>query len=136
MSEYITPNYETISVIQKRDLMELMGSSLLNAFSDEDTIDNLVKKLRREIIMAEYIKREALLKWAREFYPNDLQFTSAVINAPAADVVEVVRCENCLFSREVDSKEPKYKCINICREGCTQWVGSDDYCSYGERSNE
>ena len=32
MSEYITPNYETISVIQKRDLMELMGSSLLNAF--------------------------------------------------------------------------------------------------------
>ena len=39
--------------------------------------------------MAEYIEREALLKWAREFYPNDLQFASAVINAPAADVAEV-----------------------------------------------
>ena len=34
MSEYITPNYETISVIQKRELMELMSSSLLNAFSE------------------------------------------------------------------------------------------------------
>ena len=39
--------------------------------------------------MAEYIEREALLKWAKEFYPNDLQFASAVINAPAADVAEV-----------------------------------------------
>ena len=42
MSEYITPNYETISVIQKRDLMELMNSSLLNAFSEQDYYDVLV----------------------------------------------------------------------------------------------
>ena len=41
MSEYITPNYETISVIQKRELMELMGSSLLNGFSEQDYFDVL-----------------------------------------------------------------------------------------------
>ena len=41
MNEYITPNYETISVRQKRDLMELIGSSLLNAFSEQDYIDVL-----------------------------------------------------------------------------------------------
>ena len=41
MSEYITPNYETISVAQKRDLIELMNSSLLNAFSEEDYYDVL-----------------------------------------------------------------------------------------------
>lgn len=41
MSEYITPNYETISVIQKRDLMKLMNSSLLNAFSEQDYFDVL-----------------------------------------------------------------------------------------------
>ena len=41
MNEYITPNYETISVIQKRDLIELMGSSLLNGFSEQDYIDVL-----------------------------------------------------------------------------------------------
>jgi hypothetical protein len=41
MNEYITPNYETISVIQKRDLLELMQSSLLNAFSEQDYFDVL-----------------------------------------------------------------------------------------------
>lgn len=40
--------------------------------------------------MAEYIEREAFLKWAREFYPNDKVFASAIINAPAADVAPVV----------------------------------------------
>ena len=39
--EYITPNYETISVIQKRNLIELMNSSLLNAFSEQDCFDVL-----------------------------------------------------------------------------------------------
>ena len=41
MSGYITPNYETISVIQKRNLMELIGSSLLNAFSEQDYLEVL-----------------------------------------------------------------------------------------------
>ena len=41
MSEYITPNYETISVMQKRKLMELMNSTLLNAFSKQDYYDVL-----------------------------------------------------------------------------------------------
>ena len=41
MREYITPNYETISVMQKRELMELMNSTLLNAFSEQDYYDVL-----------------------------------------------------------------------------------------------
>ena len=41
MDEYITPTYETISVIQKRNLMELMNSTLLNAFSIQDYYDVL-----------------------------------------------------------------------------------------------
>ena len=55
MSEYITPNHETISVIQKRNLMELMGSSLLNAFSEQDYIDVLqifnrvIERLEQEV---------------------------------------------------------------------------------------
>lgn len=36
MSEYITPKYETIGNDEKRKLLELMQSSLLNAFSHED----------------------------------------------------------------------------------------------------
>lgn len=41
MTDNITPNYETISVIHKRNLMELVGSSLLNAFSEQDYFDIL-----------------------------------------------------------------------------------------------
>ena len=41
MDEYITTNYETISTKQKRELLELMQSSLLNAFSEEDYNDIL-----------------------------------------------------------------------------------------------
>lgn len=41
MDEYITPNYETISTSKKRTLQELMGSSLINAFTDQDYIDVL-----------------------------------------------------------------------------------------------
>lgn len=52
--------------------------------------------------MAEYIEREALLKWAREFYPNNLQFASAVINAPAADVAEVIHGKNITQINPVD----------------------------------
>lgn len=52
--------------------------------------------------MAEYIDREAFLKWAREFYPNDKVFASAIINAPAADVAPVVhgRWRYCGFLQE------------------------------------
>ena len=55
MGEYITPNYETISVIQKRGLIELMGSSLLNAFSEQDYFDVLqifyrvIERLEQEV---------------------------------------------------------------------------------------
>lgn len=41
MTNNITPNYETISVIHKRNLIELVGSSLLNAFSEQDYFDVL-----------------------------------------------------------------------------------------------
>ncbi len=34
--EYITPNYQTISVAEKRRLMELCSSSLVNGFNFDD----------------------------------------------------------------------------------------------------
>lgn len=55
MDEYITPNYETISTKQKRDLMELMQSSLLNAFAEEDYND-ILKVFQRVIERLESIE--------------------------------------------------------------------------------
>ena len=40
-SEWITPNYETISNAEKMQLIELMSSTLLNAFSQQDFMDVL-----------------------------------------------------------------------------------------------
>lgn len=57
MSEYITPNYETISVIQKRDLMKLMNSSLLDAFSEQDYFD-VLQIFNRVIERLENIEKE------------------------------------------------------------------------------
>jgi hypothetical protein len=56
MDEYITPNYDTISTKQKRDLLELMQSSLLNAFSEEDYND-ILKVFQRIIERLEGIDK-------------------------------------------------------------------------------
>lgn len=52
------------------------------------------------------------------------------------DAVEVVRCKDCLWSYRVDCREPRYACRNICRFGCSQWLDSNDFCSYGERRTD
>lgn len=46
MNEYITPKYETIGVAEKRKLLELMQSGLLNAFSPDDYVQ-VVMVLKR-----------------------------------------------------------------------------------------
>ena len=75
--------------------------------------------------MAKYINREALLKWEREFYPNDKVFASAIINAPAADVATVVHglwlhTEEPLGWKDVDCME-----CSACHDS---WISEEDYC--------
>ena len=55
---------------------------------------------------------------------------------PTADLVEVVRCWQCEYSYKVDERTPQYSCAHDKRAGCTQYLGSDDFCSYGERESE
>ena len=57
MDDYITPNYDTISTKQQRDLMELMGSSLLNGFTEEDYID-VLRVLQRVVVRLEKAEKE------------------------------------------------------------------------------
>lgn len=78
--------------------------------------------------MGEYIEREAFLKWAREFFPNDKVFASAIINAPAADVSPVVRCKECKYSyADLDGLCCAY---GVCVDSN---VPEDFYCANGER---
>ena len=64
---------------------------------------------------------------------------SDIENAPTVDAVEVVRCKDCLHSRELNKYE-KQLYLSEC-VGCTRHSVSyhdaimmgDDFCSYGER---
>ena len=100
--------------------------------------------------MAEYIERDALrdavesIDWysvykgkltagapssANALYKaNDIY--SAIYNAPAADVVTVVRCNDCKCWHEDDD-------IGYCDnpDGLDNYANPDDYCSYGERKD-
>ena len=88
--------------------------------------------------MADYISREAALKalYADYAYPA----MDIIKEIPAADVAEVVRCENCEFSREL-TKTEKRIWLDECR-ACESPEASQDgymivfpehFCSYGRR---
>ena len=98
--------------------------------------------------MAEYIERGALL----EKSINGIVAAIDVLYAPAADVVEVVRCKDCQWYQPdtdwgIDEttgkrdhskivKKPYGEChgqnFHFTEDGFLR-VGDDDFCSYGER---
>ncbi len=94
--------------------------------------------------MAEYIKRADAMKICQEysshcFISNDAsgqdiadRIEDDIVKLPTADVVEVVRCKDCMYCTKAVSIENTYFCV----------VGSnatdttlDNFCSYGERSD-
>ena len=93
--------------------------------------------------MAEYIKREALLKVLRGSavakYPASFAMglfaaASEVERLPAADVVEVVRCKDCEYGEF---------CLNLagaeyvsCKLDDCSARKPEEFCSYGERKND
>ena len=94
--------------------------------------------------MAEYIDREALKERVASYagmFANELGFVvrlQAVLNgiefAPAADVVEVVRCKGCKYYKPNPYGEDDEKMCQCWAD----WLPTqgDDFCSYGERKNE
>lgn len=97
--------------------------------------------------MAKCIAREAIGADIAREYKNarsaEKQVWSHVLGmiADAATIDPVhaaggCYCRECKYARKVDDREQKYKCVNICRDGCTQWLDSNDFCSYGVRREE
>ena len=101
--------------------------------------------------MAEYIEREALshelvvemVKCARMTEETKGTMAERVLNrvleAPAADVVEVVRCKDCKFYQHgVIFTDTKFCCRLRNGEGkvVRYNFSDDDFCSYGERKND
>ena len=87
----------------------------------------------------EYVERESLLKEAESRIMWNHQAAGvavyeAIQEAPAADVVEVVRCEKCTYWEIVDVC--KGRCNGIKNGLEREYTDEDDYCSYGERKEE
>lgn len=81
----------------------------------------------------EYIERGALLKEDFTGSWNDITdqqiFEHIIELAPAADVVEVVRCRDCVHYQ-------KGVCNHFGYYTYAPDVDEDDFCSYGERKEQ
>ena len=82
--------------------------------------------------MDEYIKREAVIEVIMSEPPDahyPQWYVDKIKSIPAADVVPVVRCEDCRL-RGREECAMFYRCE--CGEQHT-WETDNDFCSWGER---
>lgn len=91
--------------------------------------------------MSDYIKREDALK-AIEVCVNESvmpeEWRSGMLDAydevksyvPSADVVEVVRCKDCIHNDQC-----KHRVVMWVEDPINTWHKDIDYCSYGERKD-
>lgn len=85
--------------------------------------------------MSDYVEKTDLYSTIRKKVNNPAirSWLGAIIaEQPAADVVPVVRCKDCLFSEE---RYGHLTCINGMSYRNT-WNKPCDFCSYGERRDE
>ena len=105
--------------------------------------------------MVEYIDREAVLKAGQNVKMNEVvpncrepaikealfkhgqAIKKLIIDFPAADVVEVVRCKDCKRCYEKRTKRNKQLMLFCMRmDGREYQVNADDFCSYGVRKGD
>lgn len=95
----------------------------------------------------EYIERGALLeksRWVTEYdeggWGIDYRAVSEeeINNAPAADVVEVVRCKDCKYAyiNSFSAASGVVLCKELSNAAETAIRQQDEYCSHGERKEE
>ena len=81
----------------------------------------------------EYIDREALIaEYDRVHQGPAGGARKLVVDAPAADAVEVVRCKDCKYWQDNNGGYPHEE----CRWGKDETPDEYDFCSYGERKEQ
>ena len=80
------------------------------------------------------VDAEKVLEWFKSSLPG-FSLKDCVV-----DAVPVVRCKDCEFARYAGfgtiTGNKAYRCVNVTREGCSQVLDANDYCSYGYRRKE
>ena len=100
----------------------------------------MAKRLRVVEQMARYIDAEEVLEAMNEVeerlencmcIPSYATAKQLVREFPTADVVEVVRCKDCMYSKESDEifGIVDYKCSKLN----TTCLSANDFCSYGKK---
>ena len=91
--------------------------------------------------MDEYINRAELIKNLNKFAPEryNALINQLITKQPADDVVKVVRCKDCRYWKDKNSKGTQGICN--CGEMDMNYGGefypfANDFCSYAERKNE
>lgn len=85
----------------------------------------------------EYIERGALIaEYDRVHVGPAGGARKLMVDAPAADVVEVVRCKDCIYAQEIVGG-----LLCMCGDIKTSYGGDiypdpDDFCSHGERKEQ
>ena len=83
--------------------------------------------------MSRYIDADALINRLPDDLPYKASVKRVLIQTPAADVVEVVRCKDCKHWGGTTFGFVCRKFSGIENKIC---MGADHYCSYGERIEE
>lgn len=101
--------------------------------------------------MAEYIKREDCIQVVEKYFTDFLKLNpdiciDGIRSLPAADVVEVVRCKDCIHRPSriygagdecggLNLEFPDDWCPMQCEDGWYNRMPRDDYfCAYGEET--
>lgn len=88
--------------------------------------------------MAEYIERQAAIdvvaRWFKEINLNGDICIDGLRSLPAADVVEVVRCKDCIHASMTSDGTCKYCAVWYQDEAL--YLDGDYYCADGERKND
>lgn len=83
----------------------------------------------------EYIERKELIanlkKFAMEHYTPLIDML--IKKQPTADVVEVVRCKNCIYSRNSGSK---WCCVRAAKNGVFFPASPSYFCASGKRKEQ
>ena len=89
--------------------------------------------------MSRYIDADALLNRLPDDLPYKASVKRVLIQAPTADVVEVVRCKDCKHWEHEGTDYLTQRPFGICKCECwehpTEYLImlDNDYCSHGER---
>ena len=80
----------------------------------------------------EYIDREEALSAIKQAFEKGERPSRYIKSIPAADVVQAVRCQDCVYARPLEDMKYDYLCRYWNGHSCNQ----NQFCSQGKRKEK